>query len=239
MTSRNRAGRRPSGRILVLPLALTLAACGNNPEKAQGWRGFAEAVNAERNSRQSKQRVADSAGAADQQATIRKALAANKGPMMLAVMETTQRPAVIGAFGRNGPYVTYRTASQQTLTFRDGVLTGTRGLGYELLSSEADGSIALIGGRREGTAQRVYWHLSGENHSVPTRMTCEISRAGNDPVVLADGRSVPTTRMTESCRADDLKIRNSYWVSDAGTVLQSIQWVSPEVGKIAFQTLRP
>lgn len=227
-------------RSLTIGLvALGLTACGNTPERGQGWGAFHAAFEEQFDDRKAAQDTAPGGSAAAKQArAVQSALASAEGPLMFAVMDETKRSAVLGELGRNGPYHTWRTASMQTMVFRDGILTGTRGLGYDLLSSEVSQSSALIRSRRSGQSQRVYRHLSGENHEVPTVMSCVVSPEGSDTVTFVTGRTMSATQVKETCRAEGLKVTNRYWVTGSGKIVQSIQWISPEMGKIALQTVR-
>lgn len=234
MTFAIRARNRRLHVLAALAVAAGLAGCGNTPDKAQGWGALYAAFEENRAGREAKAQ----ADAGVQPQAIQSALRSVKEPLVLAVLEETQRTALLAEFGRNGPYRTFRTSTQQTLTFRDGVLTGTRGLGYDLMSSDAAAATAMIRARRSGEVNRVYRHLSGENHEVPTTMRCTIEAEGAETVTVASGASHAATRMRETCRADALTVRNTYWVTGSGEIVQSIQWISPEVGKVALQTLR-
>ncbi|MFD0982108.1 YjbF family lipoprotein [Tropicimonas aquimaris] len=229
--------RARGGRLALLAalaVATGLAGCGNTPDKAQGWGALYTAFQENQAGREARAKA--DAGVSPQ--AIQGALRSVKEPLILAVLEESQRTALLAEFGRNGPYRTFRTSTQQTMTFRDGMLTGTRGLGYDLMSSDATAATAMIRARRSGEVNRVYRHLSGENHEVPTTMRCTIASEGADTVQVASGASFSATRMRETCRADDLTVRNTYWVTGSGDIVQSIQWISPQVGKVALQVLR-
>lgn len=229
-------GYRAIGILLLATLGL--AGCGNTPDRGQGWKALQAAYDTNRARSGAAGSSSGSVMAQDQQQLAVRAMKSVQGPVMVALVAETQKTAVLGVLQDNGSYRTWRTASRQTLTFKQGVLTGTRGLGFDLMSSDADASIALIRGRRSGTVQRVYRHIDGLNREVPTRMTCTVASDGADTVALATGATFAATRMKERCRADGLKVTNTYWVTGSGSIPQSIQWVSPEVGKLVLQSLR-
>ncbi|SFC65692.1 YjbF family lipoprotein [Tropicimonas isoalkanivorans] len=215
-----------------------LASCGNTPTRGQGWRVFTEAYK----SRQAEGGDRAGGGAAavpgDKQAAVARTIASVKGPLMVAVLDVNKTTAVLTTIGQNGPYVTWTTADNQSLIFKRGVLTGTRGLGYDLMSSDADAAINLITSRRPGTVQRVYRHIDGLNQEVPTTLSCTITVAGSDTVALSTGASYATTRMKEVCRNDEVKVSNLYWVTSSGAIPQSKQWISQQMGDLAVQVLR-
>ncbi|WP_068108524.1 YjbF family lipoprotein [Tropicimonas marinistellae] len=221
-------------------VALLLVSCGNAPDKAQGVRAFTAAFEGEQAKREVAQPNAQDAraAAASQQAAVARTVASIQGPVMVAVLDVNKATAVLKVFGRNRDYVTWTTADRQSLTFKRGVLTGTRGLGYDLLSSNADASINLITQRRAGEVQRVYRHIDGNNHEVPMVLTCTIGSDGADTVALGTGGKISTTRMKEICRAEGIKVSNIYWVTGSGEIPQSKQWISPQMGYLATQVLR-
>lgn len=231
------AGMRAMGLIVVLGV---LASCGNTPTTGQGLRAFTAAYQ----ERQARSAAEDPdapsarAAAADKQAAVSRTMSSVQGPLMVAVLDVNKATAVLTVIGQNGPYITWTTADRQSLTFKRGVLTGTRGLGYDLMSSDADAAIDLIVSRRPGTVQRVYRHIDGDNHEVPMTLSCKIAVDGSENVALGSGVNVATTRVKETCRNDETTVRNVYWVTGAGAIPQSKQWISEEMGYLATQVLR-
>jgi hypothetical protein len=148
--SLRRAGMRAAACVSLLA---ALASCGNTPTEGQGWRVFSEAYRG----RQAEAGDRAGGGAAavpgDKQAAVARTIASVKGPLMVAVLDVNKTTAVLTTIGQNGPYITWTTADNQSLIFKRGVLTGTRGLGYDLMSSDADAAINLITARRPGTVQ--------------------------------------------------------------------------------------
>ncbi len=235
MTNTARRPGRRNGLGLLLVMVTALAACGNADDKAQGFDAFWQ-IGA--TSFQGKPR-AQCPSDPQVRAEIAGALAQVEGPVMVATAEDAGAVSLLGVPTANGRYRTWRTPSRQSLTLKDGVLTGTRGLGFDLLSSQADPSISMIRGRRSGSTPRVYNHITGDNRDVPTAVDCTISVAGPEKVVLVTGRTHATTRMEETCRGDEgLEVANTYWVAGSGQIVQSRQWVSPERGSLFLQVLR-
>lgn len=238
MIDSRRRGRGLAAAGLLAAAALVLAGCGNTPDRGQGLRSFQQALETRQARAPASTGDASAVMAQDNQQLALRSMNAVKGPVMVALVADTQKMAVMGVLEQNGPYRTWRTASRQTLTFRQGVLTGTRGLGFDLMSSDADAAIALIRGRRAGEVTRVYRHIDGLNQEVPTSWQCRIAPEGADTVALPTGARIAATKVKEVCRTEGQKVTNTYWVTGSGSIPQSIQWVSPEVGKLVLQTLR-
>lgn len=68
------------------------------------------------------------------------------------------------------------------------------------------------------------------------------SKVQGPAIVKNFTRDIPTIQVDESCRSDQLdwSFVNSYWISPAtGAVWRSIQYVSPKLGPIEIEILRP
>lgn len=116
-----------------------------------------------------------------------------------------------------------------------GVITATRGLGWDLMSAEVEATAQLIQNAREGRARRVHRHLDGEDRLIARSFFCEITTRGTRQITYG-GRDVTTHLMEENCAHGDQKFRNLYWVqSGSGTVLQSRQWAGDGLGNLAIR----
>ncbi|MBT0957801.1 YjbF family lipoprotein [Alphaproteobacteria bacterium KMM 3653] len=218
----------------ILASALALASCGNEDNATAGYKEVYSALASVTKARKSAGTATGGAPAN----LVGNALSSIKGPVLIALTHGGKNTAAMGEFERNGSYQTFTTVDRQTLILKQGVLTGTRGLGEDLMSSEADASIALIRGRRSGTTTRTYRYLDGLGQERPLRLDCKIAPAGSEPVTNPAGGSISTTKVGEVCTAGGLKVTNIYWVGSDGFVWQSRQWVGPEFGDVALQHLR-
>ena len=126
-------------------------------------------------------------------------------------------------------------------TTRAGLLLATRGYGRDLMTARADVAGAVLAGRAGDAARalRVQRYLDAENDVVTTSLVCTITNRGPQSVQLLTG--VFATRLIEEAclLADGTEIINRYWVDlGGGTIRQSEQWVSPEIGRMRLQRLR-
>ncbi|SEK69895.1 Group 4 capsule polysaccharide lipoprotein gfcB, YjbF [Roseovarius nanhaiticus] len=138
---------------------------------------------------------------------------------------------------RNGDYVTFGSADRRSLTLKHGMLTATRGLGYDLMSADVEQVYRLIRTRTEGAAPRVNRYLDGENQTRPLSVWCQIKQ-GNSSASSAAGLPAGTVGMLESCVSDGATFQNSYQVTPDGRIVQSRQWISPLNGYVTVQSLR-
>lgn len=137
----------------------------------------------------------------------------------------------------NRGYRTYSTASKQTFTLRNGLVTSTRGMGDDLMASINGDSLSLIRARRTGSGQRVMEHLDGAGDTVRLQFTCETYVTGSGRVKRGAVNAI-TTELTENCVAGRHKFTNVYQVDGTGMILESQQWISPSAGYVLIRVLR-
>lgn len=138
---------------------------------------------------------------------------------------------------RNGDYVTYGNANRQTFTMKRGIVTATRGLSGDLMSSDVDQVLALISARKPGTAPRVMRFLDGENQTVSVTLTCTVTPGGSRQVASGTLKT-RATQVSETCTAGSRRFTNTYLVDATGRSVGSQQWLGATTGPLVFQTLR-
>ena len=175
------------------------------------------------------------------QATVNEALNKLDGPLALATFEKTENNVVLFQIASNGPYRTWTSWSsvedRRSITTRNGVITATRGLRNDLMSSNIDQTLALVSSRQSGSATRVQRYLDGENQIVEMRATCSITRSGSARVQVGSIDRM-TTEMSENCQEGDRQFSNLYRVDGQGRIIQSVQWLNDFYGTTVVQALR-
>lgn len=137
----------------------------------------------------------------------------------------------------DGGYRTYSTASKQTFTLRNGLVTATRGMGDDLMASVNEDSLALIRARRAGSGQRVMEYLNGAGDTIRLQFTCETYVTGSGRVNRG-AVNASTTELTENCVAGPNKFTNVYQVDGTGMILESQQWIGQSAGYVLIRVLR-
>ncbi|MCI2397796.1 YjbF family lipoprotein [Aliiroseovarius subalbicans] len=227
----------PLARAAALCVCLALAACGTDTSKTAGSRAALGAVKSVTGLFAGGGGKAPAKAGPDLADLATRALAATPGPVMLGVVEKYEATLVIAPNASNGDYVTWKTPDLRTFSFKQGVLTSTRGFGDDLMSSQADDAIAMITQRRTGSATRTWYFLSGVGNTTALKMNC--SYATGDPVHLKIGAiDARTTPVVETCQRGGVKVQNLYWVDRAGNVVKSRQWISGAMGYFVTQMLR-
>lgn len=200
-----------------------LAACGNTPGGVDGKQLLRMALPGKK--------------PAPVDFNIDAALKATPDPLSLVVLERTKALSPIVEIERNGAYRTFVTPSRQTLTLRQGVVTASRGLSNDLMSSDIEDTLRLISARQPGQTRRVMRYLSGDEQIVALTFDCEMSVGGTQKVAAGEV-SAQARAMNEKCAGDGLSFTNTYLVDASGQVLTSRQWISPTIGTAAIQVLR-
>lgn len=225
---------------LVGGLLLALSACGSDQAQGTATKAMLQTIkkSATRLAGGGKQQqTASQAAAANPASLIGAALKATDGPVMIVVIEKRSAIAIMGLSQTNGDYQTWMAADRRTLGFKRGVLTSSRGLGDDLMSSRADPAVALITARKSGTASRSYQYLNGVGYTTNLPVQCAIQPGGTDKISIGEISSL-TTRVAEVCQNGPLTLQNLYWVDSSGQILKSRQWLGYTVGYVTIQRLR-
>lgn len=159
-----------------------------------------------------------------------------QAPMIFAVLPETGVAAALVPAGQNGAVLSWQTRDEVQLSFADGVLVASRGLGHDLMSAEVDGTIAALRGGPDRYARRL-GHLDGHWDVVPTRQSCEMTRQG-DQVHRSTSGPLAVRVFAETCDGAT-PIENRYHKGADGRLWWSRQWVSPEVGYVEIELIRP
>ncbi len=210
------------GVALGLACLSVVAGCSNAPDNQVTASTIAKSI--------FKGRKSASAPSAQQiAADVTKALAATDAPLILLTIPERQAVTVMQKLEQNQGDETYGTGDRRSITLRGGMLSGTRGLGNDIMSSDIDAVRALVSARKTGTAKRVMRYLDGEELTVSEVQTCKVSVTRSDPAI---------THVSEACAGDGSAFTNTYKVTAGGQITQSRQWHSPAVQYLTIQRLR-
>jgi hypothetical protein len=150
------------------------------------------------------------------------------GPERLRVsLPKTGAQAVLGPVSKTGRTTVWQTLDGITLAFRDGVLTGTRGLGDDLMSADVSGDLAMLRGVGANEYHpHIRAYLDGEDQTVYRSYQCRRTAQGRETT-----RDAATARRIGMlCTSPRDSFTNVYWLNGAGDVTKSRQWVSPTIG---------
>lgn len=169
------------------------------------------------------------------------ALTNSQGPLAIYRLEKRKAVAVIRPIAENGAYrswASYGVSDRRSVSSRNGVMTSTRGLGNDLMSSDLSALLALVADRKDGEARIEQRYLDGENQIVTIASDCTVTRGEREHFATPADRHVHVTRMAATCHQDTRSVNNSYLVTDAGNIVQSRHWAGPDFGYSTLQRLR-
>ncbi|MEC3861289.1 YjbF family lipoprotein [Mesobacterium sp. TK19101] len=207
-----------------------LAGCGNDPSANEGvklLRGAIQGNNARK----------EGAPALTQD-QLAGALQQTGASIAVMTIEDSKTQTLLAQIETNGAYRTYANSSRQSATLRNGIITATRGLGGDVMSSETDSLVRHIASRLDGTVPYTLRFLDGEEAITEMTYVCTVTRGEMTAVafgeISANGRVM---RMT--CSGTDLpRLDNFFVVEGDGTVVASHQWVGEVTGYVTLQHAR-
>ncbi len=151
-------------------------------------------------------------------------------PILRAVIPLRGADALLTVSDAKGSTVTWATTDGTSFTLRDGVLIQTRGLGADLMSSQAPSASALSSG---GSHQRVYFFLGADDQTTRRTYDCTVTVDGAERIEIF-GRAHSTTKVTEDCVRPQGTISNTFWF-EGPVIRKSRQWTSGGIGFIDFE----
>jgi hypothetical protein len=146
-------------------------------------------------------------------------------PVMRVQIPSRGASAVLSRVAVNKDVETWLAADNISLSFRQGVLVASRGLGFDLMGADAQNSLNAIAGQSAEVYRRQMRYLTGDNHSTYLTAGCSMVFAGPETV---NGRQLQ--RLEERCQARQSRFTNLFWLDGSGQIVQSRQWVSPQIG---------
>lgn len=203
--------------VLVLA-AMALAGCGNDKGAAPGLRAVkGVAVDLFKRGKDG----------APPTALTRAQLAGFNTPMLMAEVKTANVLLYLVPFGQNGAVETWTTSDDRTLSFRDGVLVATRGLGPDIMQADVPSRAHLASGA--GRHGRAYYYLDGNDKIRRQSWSCILSDRGGEAITVV-GVQHMTRHVVETCTGDGGEITNEYWFESGGFVRKSKELIMPEWG---------
>lgn len=99
----------------------------------------------------------------DPRSVLTRAMLNRQGqPTLLAELPKLSVSATMALFGRNGDVQTWKSADGVSLSFLDGVLVSSRGLGADVMSADVSGTRAMLAGDGSARHIRLHSYLDGD-----------------------------------------------------------------------------
>lgn len=219
-----------SSRLKLLANAATLAAaallaCGCSSDRSNDWGAVFTLVS-------------QSFGGKPSSVTRQEAAAIPFATIGIRLDGGPEAMLILG--GVNGQRQLWTSASHIVLQTEGGRILRTAGLEHnrsDMRIIKGDSGRPPI----DASAETIWGEDFPDLHLYSVTVVCRSTPHGSESVSNF-GRSVPAIRVDEDCRSDQLdwSFTNTYWISPQdGLTWRAIQYVSPKLGSIETEILRP
>ncbi|MEQ6249388.1 YjbF family lipoprotein [Sulfitobacter sp. HNIBRBA3233] len=127
----------------------------------------------------------------------------------------------------------WKSSDNAQIFLRNGVVVATRGVGADIISSDASMTVRALQNRAANAGIRRYILSDGDVTATEVQFRCEVRLIGQENIAVVN-QVFETTHLRETCVSDAAggeRITNDYWVqSGTGLVRKSRQWVGARSG---------
>lgn len=213
---------------LVLGLGAALSACSNEPYFSSPVTNLYDVLF----------KNGEGAPAPITQQQIVQTLSATELPVAFLNIEKRKSQSLLVRIEQNPPYDTFATSTRQAVTMRHGMITGTRGLGGDLMSTDEGPLLAQVRSRQTGHVTHIQRFLTPEDVTEVITYRCgvEADKPVNVEMGLVRGTAVEVIAACESPEGPPFV--DYYVVGQGGDILASRQWLGSEIGYVAMHMLR-
>lgn len=203
------SGLRRLGRVLTL-LCLGLAGCTVSTERDRNGQQLMPPA-----------RGVDTAAA-------ERLIAAGAPRLRITLLDDGRSVLMVQTNARDG-VTRWRTIDNAQIFLRDGVLIGTRGLSFDLMTADTPGLASAIHQMRPARITRIHTYLNGQDQIRIRAFVCDVRPAGQETIQLLNDVTTRSQRIEETCQGADDSFTNLYWLS-GDRILQSVQFISEGAG---------
>jgi hypothetical protein len=220
-----------------LTLSLTVS-CGSKSDDSTA--GLRETLFATIKARREAKKNEDKPKAAPI-ALTRDAIAHIEKPLLRISAQTLGVKALFAEVAQNGDYRTYLNNLKMSVTYKNGIITATRGFGLDLLSQGV--SIPTTEIFAETNAPKFYTRtqqqLIKSKKVVELDYNCILEKGDVETITIVQ-IEYPLVKYTETCRNKDRAFNNFYWVdSDTRQIWKSAQSIGQQAGFFITEVLVP
>lgn len=159
-------------------------------------------------------------------------------PLLRLTIGETGSQATAAELARNGDTATYFMGTGQAIYLRGGLMTGTRGLGYDLMSLDMPFR-SVADALKGGSYTRVHRYLDSENRITKPTANCSM-RVESTQTLTQLERQYQVRHVVETCSGDGVSFQNTYDLDARTTqVWRSSQWVGPVAEHALIEQLKP
>ncbi|MDW4498215.1 YjbF family lipoprotein [Sulfitobacter sp. D35] len=173
----------------------------------------------------------------------RRLLDNTKEAVLMGTPEITGQAALLRRVARrNDPYPgtleVWLASNAAQVSFRDGVVVGSKGLGADIQSSDVSQTLSRLAARQSGPTRKQLHFIRGDNAPVVVNMSCNMADLGAESVTIVD-QTFPVRHFRESCEAEGAPFVYDYWLDyRSGLIRKSRQWMGPSNDYFEFVLLK-
>lgn len=160
-------------------------------------------------------------------------IASGRAPRIQLDLVDTGRSALLvfaGGTGEAGGVTRWRTVDNTQIYTRDGLVTGTRGLSFDLMTAETGAAAAAILEGRRAQVTRFHTYLDGDDRTRTRAYVCDIEPLGAEETRLPDGRVLAGLMVRETCHNPERTFTNLHLLSN-GRIVRTLQFISDRAGR--------
>jgi hypothetical protein len=218
-------------RLLVLFLGLTaLTACSNSPDLTKGEIEIISLIRDAAQAQTTQENFVDA-----RKLVTRDKIDASGMEVLFVELESGKNGTSIKYPGTNIGEV-WLGVDGTTITFKNGHLIATRGLGEDLMSSEGTFPSFHVISDSAKYLKMQSWLLD-DNQIKSVNYSCTAAVESARKAITIFEKTFLVQRVLETCKADDSTIKNEYFFERNGIVRRSRQYHSPALGHIFFERL--
>lgn len=172
----------------------------------------------------------------------RKLLDETPGEVLQVVPDSTGLQDFLFLVGRRtddtpGQIEVWKSTDNAQLILRDGVLVGSKGLGGDIRSAQAQTTLAGFDGVGGG-GERLFTVARLDGTADAIAFSCDVDQLGREVIQIVDQR-VSTYHLRETCQHGQTRFTNEYWVeTNGGRMRRSRQWGGPVFGYMSIERLK-
>lgn len=130
----------------------------------------------------------------------------------------------------------WRTIDNTQIYTRDGIVVGTRGLSFDLMTADTGDAAAAILAQRTARVVRFHTYLDGDDKTRIQSYVCDIAPEGQQDFRVSEGLSLSGSIVREKCYNPQGDYENLYMV-EGGHILATVQFISDGIGSIQIAFL--
>ena len=172
----------------------------------------------------------------DPRTTLSRAQLEGGRPLILAIIPSRDSFSSLNLIGTNGDVTTWETPDDVTVSFRDGVVVATRGLGQDMMMADMSATLAALLAPPAGLYRRFQGTLDGQSEIEYLAFQCRVTARTLETITIIEEQHT-TTRTTETCVSPGVEVTNIYWRGSDGVMWKSRQWIGDYIGYLETERL--